>query len=91
MGRPGGRIAAGLTAGVIEQNKQRTVHSTATGSGHAYKYSYAGGLVRAAWELHVHEGHDNLYPAWKAVSSPREYVGGRDKYNINSALRSLLK
>ncbi|MGM9484615.1 hypothetical protein ACS5PN_25700 [Roseateles sp. NT4] len=93
--RPGnteeGRIATGLTAKVIEQNKQRTVHSTATGSGHAYKYGYIGGFVRAAWELHVHENRSNLYPAWKKTSDPREYVAGRDTYNLDGALRPLLK
>lgn len=92
--RPGnteeGRIATGLAAGVIEQSKQRTVHTTATGSGHAYKYGYIGGFVRAFWELHVHEGHANLYPAWKPVSNPREHVDDRDTYVINGALRGRL-
>lgn len=92
--RPGnteeGRIATGLTAEVIEQSKQRTVHTTATGSGHAYKYHYAGGFVRSIWELHVHEGKSNLHPAWKHISNPDERVLGRDSYVINGALRSLL-
>lgn len=92
--RPGnteeGRIATGLAAKVIEQNKQRTVHSTATSSGHAYKYHYIGGFVRSAWELHVHEGKPNLHPAWKTTSNPRERVDGRDSYVINGSLRSLL-
>lgn len=85
-----GRIATGLVAGVIEQSKQRTVHTTATGSGHAYKYRYVGGFVHAAWELHVHEGHANLYPAWKTTSNPRERVDDRDTYVINGALRGQL-
>ena len=86
-----GRIAEGLTSGVIDQNKQRTSRTTVTASGHAYKYSYVGGFVRAAWELHVHENRPNLYPAWKSVSTPGEYVAGRDTYTVNGALRSLLK
>ncbi|HEY8880910.1 MAG TPA: hypothetical protein VIN03_25290 [Roseateles sp.] len=92
--RPGnteeGRIATGLAARVIGQNKQRTVHTTATGSGHAYKYHYVGGFVRATWELHVHEGHANLYPAWKNISNTHEYVANRDTYAINGALRGHL-
>lgn len=92
--RPGNaeesRIAAGLIAGVIGQSKQRTVHTTATGSGHAYKYHYVGGFVRAAWELHVHEGHANLHPAWKNISNPHERVEGRGTYVIDNALRGQL-
>ena len=48
-------------------------------------------FVRAAWELHVHENRSNLYPAWKSTSTPREHVAGRDTYNLDGALRPLLK
>lgn len=85
------KMAQGLSDGVVSMNQRRTTSSPIHGPGYAYLFSYAHASSPAMYELHVHvKPGTNYHPAWKRCSSPKEYVPGRDVYNIAPALKAKL-